>query len=243
MANGSNFVSSSSFTLPDEIFQKLRSSAFLTGISPSKEQTRGIVEAGLNVGAEKASKREALAKQFEIEKERNEISRQRVEALSAFEHEQIRGQKRASRSAAISGFAQFGALALLLRGGTTSTTTKTATGSTTVTKPLSVLNILANLKNPSTWFSSIRYKENVSDVESLNSERIYDLKPVSYNYKEDKEKAVHYGLIAEEVAKVIPEMVIFDEQGRPDMLDYSKLIVLLLSELQEVKKALYSEVV
>ncbi|KKL49229.1 hypothetical protein LCGC14_2317580, partial [marine sediment metagenome] len=55
MAFNTSFVSSEQFTLPDEIFQKLRSSAFLTGISSSKEQTRGVVEGALNVGAERAS--------------------------------------------------------------------------------------------------------------------------------------------------------------------------------------------
>ncbi len=153
MAFNTSFVSSEQFTLPDEIFQKLRSSAFLTGISPSKEQTRGVVEAALNVGADRASTKEAQARQFALGQEQLDIRRQRNESLAAFEFEQIRGQQRGLRSKAISGFAQFGTLALLLRGGTSSTTTKTATGSTTVTKPISILNIIKNLGDPTKWFS------------------------------------------------------------------------------------------
>lgn len=224
--NTSRFVSSEQFTLPDEIFQKLRSSAFLTGISSSKEQTRGVVEAALNVGADRASTREAQARQFALGQEELEIRKQRNEAIQAFEFEQIRGQERATRSQAIAGVGQLAGLALF------SPIFSSSTGA-----PTTIAGKIFKL------FSSIRYKENVSDVGSLNSERIYDLKPVSYNYKEDKEKTIQFGLIAEEVAKVIPEMVDFDEQGRPDKVDYAQLIVLLLNELKEVKKALSMEVI
>ncbi len=153
MAFNTSFVSSESFTLPDEVLRKFKSGTFLSGIAPSKEQTRGAIEAALNVGADRASTREAQARQFALGQEQLDIRRQRNESLAAFEFEQIRGQERGLRSKAISGFAQFGTLALLLRGGTTSTTTKTATGSTTTTKPLSVLNIIKNLGDPTKWFS------------------------------------------------------------------------------------------
>ena len=112
MAFNTSFVSSESFTLPDEIFQKLRSSAFLTGRTPSKEETRGVVEGALNVGAERASEQARLSQQFALQQEGLDIQRQRNEAQQAFQFEQIRGQEKATRSQAIAGVGKLAGLAL-----------------------------------------------------------------------------------------------------------------------------------
>ena len=49
--------------------------------------------------------------------------------------------------------------------------------------------------------SSIRYKENITDM-TLNSSKIYELRPVSYISKIDHQP--YFGLVAEEVAKIFP---------------------------------------
>ena len=68
------------------------------------------------------------------------------------------------------------------------------------------------------------------------SERLLDLQPVTFRYKqayEDGSKPVQFGLIAEEVAESFPELVILDESGRPETVAYHMLPALLLNELQK----------
>jgi len=62
------------------------------------------------------------------------------------------------------------------------------------------------------------------------------LRPVAFYYKKpnpDGSKAVRYGLIADEVAEVYPELVAKGKDGKVSAVEYSKLPVLLLNELQK----------
>ncbi len=83
--------------------------------------------------------------------------------------------------------------------------------------------------------SSIRYKENIKDIGN-GSEKLYDLRPVSFNYKGDNSSSLQYGLIAEEVEEVMPEIVSYDEEGNPETVSYSKLISPMLNEIQQLKE-------
>jgi transposase len=65
------------------------------------------------------------------------------------------------------------------------------------------------------------------------SERLMKLRPVMFRYKEDATGSVQYGLIAEEVAKVYPELVTNGDDGKPLSVDYYKLPAMLLNELQK----------
>ena len=69
------------------------------------------------------------------------------------------------------------------------------------------------------------------------SERLFALRPVTFRYKqadEDGSKPVQFGLIAEEVAKAFPELVIYDEEGKPETVSYHLLVQrLLLNEFQK----------
>ncbi len=97
--------------------------------------------------------------------------------------------------------------------------------------------------------SSARYKVNVSNLE-IKSSLIYKLRPVSYNSKTDDSR--HFGLIAEEVAAVIPELAEYakekdvipgsiSEKIIPDAVQYPLLSVLLLKEMQVQKKLIDSQ--
>lgn len=83
--------------------------------------------------------------------------------------------------------------------------------------------------------SSIRYKE---DIQSLanEGERLLKLRPVSFRYKKADalgEKPIQYGLIAEEVAKVYPELVVRNRAtGRIDGVRYDELAPILLKQVQ-----------
>ena len=83
--------------------------------------------------------------------------------------------------------------------------------------------------------SSIRYKEDVQDLGSA-SDALMDLRPVRFRYKQPNkkgEKPLQYGLIAEEVAKVFPELVVHNQRGEIETVQYHLLPALLLSELQK----------
>jgi hypothetical protein len=79
--------------------------------------------------------------------------------------------------------------------------------------------------------SSERYKTAVASMGS-GTERLMQLRPVSFHLKSDPKGDVQYGLIAEEVAKVYPELVIRNETGRIEGVRYEELTPLLLNEMQ-----------
>jgi len=80
--------------------------------------------------------------------------------------------------------------------------------------------------------SSERYK---TDIESLGTttQRLQQLRPVSFHLKTDPGGAVQYGLIAEEVDKIYPELVIRDEKGIIQGVRYDELAPMLLNVVQE----------
>jgi hypothetical protein len=84
--------------------------------------------------------------------------------------------------------------------------------------------------------SSIRYKEDIQPIAGA-SERLLKLRPVKFRYKKadaSGEKPIQYGLIAEEVAKVYPELVVRDATtGRIDGVRYDELAPMLLNEMQQ----------
>jgi hypothetical protein len=81
--------------------------------------------------------------------------------------------------------------------------------------------------------SSIRYKENVFNLS--NNNWVYDLRPVTYNYKNTNPAELEYGLIAEEVEKVNPLLVVYDKENRPDGLLYERLTIPILKAIQDQK--------
>lgn len=85
-----------------------------------------------------------------------------------------------------------------------------------------------------TTSSSRRFKENIVDIS--NSEKLHSLRPVQFNYPQFSSDRPEYGLIAEEVDSVFPEMVVYDEEGLPQTVQYHKLYGLMLAEIQRLHK-------
>src|SRR5581483_2754247 len=83
--------------------------------------------------------------------------------------------------------------------------------------------------------SSERYK---TDVKTMADEitRLAQLRPVTFKLKSDPKGAVQYGLIAEEVDKVFPELVIHNGGGRIAGVRYEELAPMLLSQVQRQQK-------
>jgi len=83
--------------------------------------------------------------------------------------------------------------------------------------------------------SSRRYKEDIKPMADASA-ALMQLKPVTFRYRETDaqgHKPVQFGLIAEEVAEVMPEMVVRDDQGQPETVAYHLLPSLLLNEYQK----------
>jgi hypothetical protein len=80
--------------------------------------------------------------------------------------------------------------------------------------------------------SSERFKTGIATMGSA-TEKLSKLRPVIFSLKSDAQGTLHYGLIAEEVAKVYPELVIRDENGRIDGVHYDELAPMLLNEVQK----------
>lgn len=80
--------------------------------------------------------------------------------------------------------------------------------------------------------SAARYKRDIRDMGDA-SDQLMRLRPVAFRYKADPAGSQQYGLIAEEVAKVYPELVVRDAGGKPETVAYHVLPAMLLNELQK----------
>jgi Chaperone of endosialidase len=83
--------------------------------------------------------------------------------------------------------------------------------------------------------SSERYKTAIEPM-GENTKKLQQLRPVSFHLKSDPKGAVQYGLIAEEVAKIYPELVIRDDAGKIQGVHYEELAPILLNEEQQQAK-------
>ena len=89
-----------------------------------------------------------------------------------------------------------------------------------------------------TMISSERFKDQIKGMDKA-SEAIFALKPVTFRYKHklDPEGIPQFGLVAEEVEKVNPDLIARDEQGKPYSVRYEAVNAMLLNEfLKEHKK-------
>jgi hypothetical protein len=70
------------------------------------------------------------------------------------------------------------------------------------------------------------------------------LRPVTFRYKQPDaadEQPIQYGLIAEEVAEVFPELVVPNEDGQPETVAYHLLPALLLNEVQKDRHVIQAQ--
>jgi len=88
--------------------------------------------------------------------------------------------------------------------------------------------------------SSERYKTDVRTMGAASG-RLDELRPVTFKLKTDPEGPVQYGLIAEEVAKVYPELVTRAPDGRISGVRYEELAPMLLNELQEQQQRIAAQ--
>ena len=93
--------------------------------------------------------------------------------------------------------------------------------------------------------SSKRFKEDIKPI-GKSSEALLELKPVTFRYKKEIDAAARsqFGLVAEDVEKVNPDLVVRDKEGKPYSVRYDQVNAMLLNEflkehqtVQELKSA------
>lgn len=83
--------------------------------------------------------------------------------------------------------------------------------------------------------SAALYKRDIRDMSDASS-GLMKLRPVSFRYKEDPAGTLQYGLIAEEVERVYPELVTRGDDGKVESVRYELLPALLINEAQRQAK-------
>jgi Chaperone of endosialidase len=103
--------------------------------------------------------------------------------------------------------------------------------------------VLINSSNKlGTATSSKRFKEDIKPMDKT-SEWLFSLKPVSFRYKKDIDPkgTSQLGLVAEDVEKVNPDLVIRDKEGKPYTVRYEAVNAMLLNEFLKEHKAFVEE--
>jgi hypothetical protein len=94
-----------------------------------------------------------------------------------------------------------------------------------------------------TTTSSRRFKDNILDMGDASS-KLFQLRPVTFFYKPEYDDGSHilqYGLIAEEVAKIYPDLVAYGKDGQPETVRYHLLAPMLLNEVQKQQKVMSAQ--
>jgi Chaperone of endosialidase len=89
--------------------------------------------------------------------------------------------------------------------------------------------IVSNNGQLGTVASSERFKKDIASMQKT-SEAILALRPVTFYYRTDAVNTPQFGLIAEEVAKVNPALVLVDKEGKPYTVRYDAVNAMLLNE-------------
>jgi hypothetical protein len=80
--------------------------------------------------------------------------------------------------------------------------------------------------------SAARFKHDIRNMGEASSE-LLKLRPVTFRYNNDPSGTLRYGLVAEEVARVYPQLVVYGPDGKVLTVRYSELSAMLLNELQK----------
>jgi len=88
--------------------------------------------------------------------------------------------------------------------------------------------------------SSARFKDDIADMTDASSS-LMKLRPVTFHYKGHAGDPLQYGLIAEEVEKVLPDLVMKDSDGQPQTVLYHEMPAMLLNELQKQQRRIEAQ--
>lgn len=92
--------------------------------------------------------------------------------------------------------------------------------------------------------SDAKLKENIQDISCDQIDNLFNLNPIYFSYKNDREKLKHFGLLAQDVEKVFPELVKEIDRDHKSV-NYQELLPIMLakmkvmqSEIDELKQQL-----
>ena len=88
--------------------------------------------------------------------------------------------------------------------------------------------------------SSARYKDEIRDMADASS-AMMKLRPVTYRFKGQKDDSRQFGLVAEEVEEVLPELVVRNAAGEVEAVSYHEMPAMLLNELQKQQRTIESQ--
>jgi hypothetical protein len=112
-----------------------------------------------------------------------------------------------------------------------------------VTMPDGVDVVINSSGQLGTLTSSARYKEATRPMADT-TKVVLGLRPVSFSYKKelDPTESPQFGLVAEEVEKVDPDLVVRDNSGQPYSVRYQAVNAMLLNEFQKEHRALVQHI-
>lgn len=110
-------------------------------------------------------------------------------------------------------------------------------GAQLTASPDSIMPLAVNVQTGQlgTQVSSERFKTAIEPM-GASTDKLEELRPVIFRYRSAPNGAPHYGLIAEEVARVYPELVVRDPKGQIMSVRYDELAPMLLNELHKQKQ-------
>ena len=100
--------------------------------------------------------------------------------------------------------------------------------------------VVSNDGQLGTIVSSQRFKKDIAAMDKA-SEIILSLRPVTFHYRSDANGTPQFGLIAEEVAKVNPALVLPDKEGKPYSVRYDQVNAMLLNEFLKEHKTVQEQ--
>jgi Chaperone of endosialidase len=97
--------------------------------------------------------------------------------------------------------------------------------------------VLINTSNGQlgTIVSARKYKYDINPI-GKSSVNLLDLEPVQFRYINDEAKELHYGLIADDVMNLYPDLVIYNDKHEPETVKYHELPAMLLNELKRAMR-------
>jgi hypothetical protein len=110
------------------------------------------------------------------------------------------------------------------------------------TSGVKATTFIGNLIGTVSTTSDIKLKKNITDIDKQSYEKMYCINTKKYQLKDDAEEKVHYGVIAQEIEELYPELVSVQENDTK-AVNYMELIPILIGnmkalrhELDELKK-------
>jgi hypothetical protein len=84
--------------------------------------------------------------------------------------------------------------------------------------------------------SDERLKECISSIDDENTDKLFTLNPLIFSYKHDVKHKKHYGVIAQDVEKVFPELVENNNISGYKTVNYQELMPIMLAKMQKMQR-------